>query len=82
MVYHGPMPTYLYETTDDGPAKMFEVQQSIKEPALTRDPESGRPVRRVITGGLEMPRGKSDPVRVPVVRHSDSCACCHPRPSR
>ena len=76
------MPVYVYETSDDGPRKVFELYQSIKDAALTSDPESGRPVRRVISGGLEMPRGKTDPVKLPPVRHSDSCACCHPRPSR
>jgi len=48
------MATYTYETI---PAKkgerprQFEVVQSMTEPALTHDPESGLPVRRVITGG-------------------------------
>lgn len=74
------MPVYVYETTDDGPRAVFERYQSIREDAFTRDPETGRPVRRVISGGIEMPRGKADPVRAPAVRHSDSCACCNPRP--
>jgi hypothetical protein len=74
------MPTYCYETADDGPNRTFEIYQSIKEKALTIDPETGRPVRRVISGGLEMPRAKSDPPRIPRVQHSDSCACCNPRP--
>lgn len=74
------MPVYVYETTDDGPRTVFERYQSIREDAFTRDPETGRPVRRVISGGIEMPRGKADPVRTPSVRHSDSCTCCNPRP--
>jgi hypothetical protein len=76
------MPVYVYETSDDGPRKVFELYQSIKDAALMSDPESGRPVRRVISGGLEMPRGRTDPVKAPAVRHSNSCACCHPRPTR
>jgi hypothetical protein len=76
------MPLYVYETIDDGPVELLERRQSMKDAAYTVDPETGRPVRRVITGGLEMPRAKADPPRVPTVRHSDSCACCHPRPSR
>ena len=76
------MPVYVYETIDDGPRREFELYQSIKDDALTTDPESGRPVRRLITGGLEMPRAKSDPVKAPLRRHSDSCACCNPRPTR
>ena len=31
--------------------RRFEVQQSMSEPALTHDPETGEPVKRVITGG-------------------------------
>ena len=54
----------------------------MKDDALAIDPESGRPVRRIISGGIEMPRGKSDPLKIPMVRHSDSCACCNPRPKR
>lgn len=76
------MPVYVYETTDEGPGRVFEIYQSIKDKALSLDPETGRPVRRRISGGLEMPRGKSDPVKVPNVAHSDSCACCNPRPRK
>lgn len=73
------MPTYQYETTDDGPRAVLEIYQSMMDKALTTDPESGRPIRRIISGGLEMPRGKSDPLKIPRIRHSDSCACCNPR---
>lgn len=76
------MPVYIYETTDEGPSRVFEIFQSIKDQPLAVDPETGRPVRRRITGGLEMPRGKSDPAKVPKAAHSDSCACCNPRPGK
>jgi len=76
------MPIYLYETADEGPRKEFEKFQSIKESPLVLDPETGRPVRRIITGGIEMPRGKSDPVKTVRPKHSNSCACCNPRPPR
>jgi hypothetical protein len=47
------MATYIYETTDPTkPVQRFEIQQGMKESALTRHPESGEPIRRVITGGL------------------------------
>ena len=49
------MATYLYETipgTTDEPVESFEIHQSMKDAALTRHPESGKPVRRVITGGF------------------------------
>jgi predicted nucleic acid-binding Zn ribbon protein len=47
------MPVYVYETTSsDKPARRFEVTQSMKDEPLRHDPETGEPVRRVISGGL------------------------------
>jgi predicted nucleic acid-binding Zn ribbon protein len=49
------MPTYVYETTDASkPLRRFELQQSFAEPPLLTDPETGEPVRRVISGGYGM----------------------------
>ena len=51
---HHAMPTYLYETippTANEEQRRFELRQSMKDPALTHDPESGLPVRRIIQGG-------------------------------
>lgn len=46
------MATYVYETTDPSkPVKRFEIQQSMKDEPLTKHPETGEPVRRVISGG-------------------------------
>jgi len=48
------MATYLYETIPEQPGeppRRFEVVQSMKEAALTRDPATGLRVRRVISGG-------------------------------
>ena len=48
------MATYIYETIpgkDGEEPRRFEIQQSMKEDPLTHDPESGLPVKRVITGG-------------------------------
>lgn len=45
------MPVYVYETTDARPVRTFELKQSMSDAALTHDPETGRPVRRVISGG-------------------------------
>ncbi len=43
------MPTYVYQviTDDDTDGEVFEVVQSMKEPALTTHPETGAPVRRI-----------------------------------
>lgn len=49
------MPTYLYETVpsiDGEAAEQFEVRQRFNEPPLEAHPQSGRPVRRVISGGF------------------------------
>lgn len=45
------MPIYVYEVIqDDGSeGETFECFQSMSDPPLTRQPETGRPVRRVIT---------------------------------
>jgi predicted nucleic acid-binding Zn ribbon protein len=46
------MPTYVYETADDAePVLRFEVRQSFGDKPLEVDSETGRPVRRVISGG-------------------------------
>jgi predicted nucleic acid-binding Zn ribbon protein len=46
------MPTYVYETADDAePVLRFEVRQSFGDAPLEVDSETGRPVRRVISGG-------------------------------
>lgn len=48
------MATYVYETIpaqpDESPRR-FEVQQKMSDPPLTKDPQTGLPVRRIITGG-------------------------------
>jgi predicted nucleic acid-binding Zn ribbon protein len=49
-----PMPAYIYETIPQKRGqkpRRFEVQQSMMDAPLTKDPESGLPVKRVITGG-------------------------------
>jgi len=45
------MPIYVYEVVcaGDKPGDRFEVMQKMDEPALTEHPETGEPVRRVIT---------------------------------
>lgn len=48
------MATYVYETIPKNAKqkpRRFEVAQKMSEPALTKDPETGEPIRRVIIGG-------------------------------
>ena len=59
------MPTYVYEVLDqkgDPTGRTFEYMQSIKAEALTKDPETGEPVRRAIVSpnlGLALSANKS-----------------------
>ena len=48
------MPTYVYESipADGGEPRRFEVTQRMGDTPLTVDPETGEPVRRIVTGGL------------------------------
>ncbi|MEM0896244.1 MAG: zinc ribbon domain-containing protein [Verrucomicrobiota bacterium] len=49
------MPTYIYETIPQSASEepvQFEVKQSMIEDALTKHPETGQPVRRIIIGGV------------------------------
>ena len=46
------MATYIYETTNAAkPVQRFQLQQSMKDAPLTAHPETGEPIRRVISGG-------------------------------
>ncbi|MBI3851374.1 MAG: zinc ribbon domain-containing protein [Verrucomicrobia bacterium] len=48
------MATYVYETIPVDPnarPRQFEVEQRMSDPPLKVDPQTGLPVRRVITGG-------------------------------
>ena len=49
------MPTYVYETIPQKSRqkpRRFEIKQSMMDAALTRHPDTGAPVRRVIAGGI------------------------------
>jgi predicted nucleic acid-binding Zn ribbon protein len=46
------MPIYVYEVLDKSgqpTGESFEIVQSMKDKALTKHPENGKPVRRAIT---------------------------------
>lgn len=60
------MPIYVYETTDPKkPVRRFEVKQSMRDDPLTSDPETGEPVRRVISGGYGMRVAGAAPAPAP-----------------
>ncbi len=54
------MPTYVYETipADDGiEPRRFELFQRMNDEPLSEDPETGVPVKRIITGGIGLKLG-------------------------
>jgi len=48
------VPTYIYESmpTDGRAPERFEMFQRMTETPLTEHPQTGDPVRRIVTGGL------------------------------
>jgi predicted nucleic acid-binding Zn ribbon protein len=69
------MAIYIYETIPENPGeqpKRFEVQQSMHDAALTKHPETGKPVRRVIAGGYGFIANKAAPPSVPC---GAQCGC-------
>jgi len=81
------MPTYVYETIPGNPdeePRRFEVFQRMSDDALTHDPDSGEPVRRIITGGIGLKLGVLK--RSTVVDKSSpaatACGCATGRPHR
>ncbi len=74
------MPTYIYEVIPESEAetpRRFEVRQSMKDAPLTTDPETGRPVRRVIIGGTGLMGGggAATPVRSGGGSCGTGCGC-------
>ncbi|MGB6219971.1 zinc ribbon domain-containing protein [Haloferula sp.] len=53
------MTTYVYETipqnADEVPVR-FEVKQGMNDPKLTEQPGTGKPVRRLVSGGFALLR--------------------------
>jgi arsenite/tail-anchored protein-transporting ATPase len=69
------MPTYVYETIPQNEAEKpeyFEVKQAMQDAPLTRHPESGKPVRRVILGGYGVLKSGA-PGRAP--EQGGGCGC-------
>ncbi len=80
------MPTYVYETIPQKPGDavvQFEIKQSMRDDALTQHPETGVPVRRLISGGYGLigantgksSEGASAP-SAPAAGHSHGGGCC------
>ena len=73
------MATYVYETISRQPGEApqrFEVVQSMKDAPLERHPDTGEPVRRVITGGYGlMGVTEKTPAATPAAQCAPGCAC-------
>ncbi len=70
------MTTYVYETIpskDGEEPRFFEIQQSMKDAPLTKHPETGDPIRRVILGGYGLMKNASGGGQEPC---GPSCGCC------
>ena len=73
------MATYVYETIPRQPGELparFEVIQSMKDAPLTRHPDTGEPVHRIISGGYGLMGvgGKSAP-KPQATRGGGGCGC-------
>ncbi len=69
------MTTYVYETVPakpGGKTKRYEIRQSMKDAALTTHPETGEPIRRIVSGGYGFVKTGS-PASVP----QSASSCCH-----
>lgn len=72
------MPTYVYETVEGGgELNRFEIRQSIHDAPLKHHPETGAPVRRVISGGLGLLKVRSRGSHPQSAHASGCCPGCH-----
>lgn len=76
------MTTYVYETIPQSPGERpsrFEIQQSMNDQPLTRHPQTGEAIRRVILGGFGILGGaKSVKQQAPSrggCRDGSGCGC-------
>ncbi len=57
------MATYVYTTIpqqEGEEPEQFEIQQSMRDAALTKHPVDGRPVKRMIVGGIGFIKAGTD----------------------
>lgn len=73
------MPTYIYETIPEEPSEKpyrFEMKQSITEDTLTTHPETGRPIRKIITGSGLLSSSEKDEAPMSGTCCSGNTSCC------
>ena len=77
------MATYVYETIPRGPGdppRRFEVVQSMKDAPLARHPETGEPVKRVISGGYGFMGATDRSATAPAAAACAPGCACHRGP--
>lgn len=73
------MATYLYQIVAadaDAPPETFEVRQSMLDAPLTSHPDTGQPIRRVLTGGFGLMKMRASGTTVPTRADGHSGQCC------
>ena len=71
------MTTYVYETipsNENEEPKLYEIQQSMQEDPLSKHPETGEPIRRVVLGGYGLM--KADSAQPEGGDCGPGCGCC------
>jgi predicted nucleic acid-binding Zn ribbon protein len=66
------MTTYVYENIPSKPGekpRYFEIKQNMNAKPLTKHPETGEPIRRVVLGGFGMLSSK------PASNSGSACGC-------
>ncbi|MDG2087653.1 MAG: hypothetical protein P8J68_02830 [Arenicellaceae bacterium] len=81
------MPTYIYQTIPENSQQephRFEVSQRMTDSPLTHDPDSGDPVRRVVTGGsgIKLKGLKRSTMVDKSSPAATACGCATGRPHR
>ncbi len=79
------MATYVYETipsSDSEEPVRFEFKQSVNDDPLTKHPDTGAPVKRVITGGYRFnvsgsEKSSSAPSAGSSCCNTGGCGCSH-----
>lgn len=76
------MTTYVYETIPSRKGEKvrhYEIKQSMKDAALSKHPETGEAIRRVVVGGYGVLKSGQAPAPQPSPRgHCCGASCgCH-----
>lgn len=75
------MTTYVYQTIPACECEeptFYEIKQNMKDEALTKHPETGEPIKRVILGGYGLLKKESSSAASPAPQSCCGAGCgCH-----